>query len=96
VRERIAAEGGRLSIAAVNGPRSAVIAGDDEALTAFADACRAEQIRVKRIAVDYASHSIQVEELPTRSAMCWPGSSRDRPTFRSTRPCSGAGPMPLN
>ncbi|MEU8216810.1 SDR family NAD(P)-dependent oxidoreductase, partial [Micromonospora taraxaci] len=53
----------RLSIAAVNGPRSIVVSGDVSALDEFVTACAAEGVQVKRIGVDYASHSLQVEQV---------------------------------
>ncbi|MFH9001530.1 SDR family NAD(P)-dependent oxidoreductase, partial [Streptomyces rimosus] len=60
VEQRLAAYE-HLSIAAVNGPRSTVVSG----ATAPLDALQAElvgaDIRARRIAVDYASHSAQVE-----------------------------------
>ncbi|MFD7629880.1 type I polyketide synthase [Streptomyces sp. NPDC059851] len=64
VRERIAAWGeGRISVAAVNGPSSVVVSGEALALDEFLAACEVEGVRAKRIAVDYASHSAQVELL---------------------------------
>ncbi|MBM2619537.1 SDR family NAD(P)-dependent oxidoreductase [Actinoplanes sp. LDG1-06] len=48
---------GGLSIAAVNGPDSTVLAGDVEAVERFLTV----EPRARRIAVDYASHSPQVE-----------------------------------
>jgi polyketide synthase 12 len=51
-----------LSIAAVNGPRSTVVSGDQAAL----DALLARQTRARRIPVDYASHSAQVEAIRDR------------------------------
>jgi acyl transferase domain-containing protein/acyl carrier protein len=53
----------RLSVAAVNGPASVVVAGDPEVLDALFDELTAEDVRVRRIAVDYASHSDHVELL---------------------------------
>ncbi|MET0234834.1 MAG: SDR family NAD(P)-dependent oxidoreductase, partial [Kibdelosporangium sp.] len=58
----IAAWGGRLSVAAVNGPSSTVVAGDAEAISEFV----ASDDRVRRIAVDYASHSSQVDAIRAR------------------------------
>ncbi|MFG2863471.1 amino acid adenylation domain-containing protein [Streptomyces sioyaensis] len=55
--------GDRLGIAAVNGPRTTVVSGEAAALDAFVRSCEAEDIRVRRIPVDYASHSSHVEEL---------------------------------
>ncbi len=55
--------GGKASIAAVNGPSSIVVSGDEDALGRLLRACESEQIKAKRIAVDYAAHSPQVESL---------------------------------
>ncbi|MFK0259617.1 type I polyketide synthase, partial [Streptomyces sp. NPDC090445] len=64
VRERIAAWGEeRISVAAANGPSSVVVSGEVQALDEFLAACEADGVRAKRIAVDYASHSAQVELL---------------------------------
>ncbi|MFI9764846.1 type I polyketide synthase [Streptomyces sp. NPDC051963] len=54
---------GRLSMAAANGPRNSVVSGDPEALTELIAHCESEGIRARRIPVDYASHSAQVEEI---------------------------------
>ncbi|WP_415830055.1 SDR family NAD(P)-dependent oxidoreductase [Kibdelosporangium persicum] len=51
-----------LSVAAVNGPSSTVLSGDPGAL----ETLLALQDRAKRIPVDYASHSPQVEEIRDR------------------------------
>ncbi|MEU7136734.1 type I polyketide synthase [Streptomyces sp. NPDC046261] len=48
-----------LSIAAVNGPASTVVSGDNDVL----DALLAESPQAKRIPVDYASHSDHVERI---------------------------------
>ncbi|MEU4626378.1 type I polyketide synthase [Actinoplanes sp. NPDC023801] len=69
-----------LSIAAINGPDSTVVAGPADSLDAFVAACEADGIRVKRIAVDYASHSPQMEllrdDLLTALAPVRPGPGR--------------------
>ncbi|MFD5914899.1 type I polyketide synthase [Streptomyces massasporeus] len=54
---------GRLSVAAANGPGNTVVSGDPEALTELIAHCESEQIRARRIPVDYASHSAQVETI---------------------------------
>ncbi|MET8850308.1 type I polyketide synthase [Amycolatopsis sp. NPDC004625] len=54
---------GGLSIAAVNGPAAVVVSGDPGALDALVASCEADGVRAKRIPVDYASHSAQVEEI---------------------------------
>ncbi|MEU2134986.1 type I polyketide synthase, partial [Streptomyces sp. NPDC018352] len=68
VREKIAAWGGRISIAAVNGPSSVVVSGDPEALDELVTDCRANEIRARRVDVDYASHSAHVEEIEAELA----------------------------
>ncbi|CAL9624442.1 3-ketoacyl-CoA thiolase [Streptomyces sp. enrichment culture] len=63
VRERLAGWEGRLSLAAVNGPSACVVCGHVEALEEFVGVLEGEGVRVRRIAVDYASHSVFVEEV---------------------------------
>ncbi|WP_446459066.1 type I polyketide synthase [Streptomyces rhizosphaericus] len=64
VRERIAPWGEeRISIAAVNGPSSVVVSGEPEALEELLASCEADEVRARRVPVDYASHSAQVELL---------------------------------
>ncbi|MGW4775008.1 type I polyketide synthase [Nocardia sp. NPDC004278] len=53
----------RIGIAAVNGPNSTVVSGDSDALTEFMTGCAHDGIRTRRIPVDYAAHSAQVEVL---------------------------------
>ncbi|MGW0886211.1 SDR family NAD(P)-dependent oxidoreductase, partial [Streptomyces sp. NPDC002671] len=63
VEERLSAWGGRLSVAAVNGPAVVVVSGDADALDELLAACEADGVRARRIAVDYASHCAHVEEI---------------------------------
>ncbi|WP_240507397.1 SDR family NAD(P)-dependent oxidoreductase, partial [Streptomyces kanamyceticus] len=63
VRERIASFGERVSVASVNGPSSTVVSGDPDALNELLVSCEADGVRARRIAVDYASHSVQVESI---------------------------------
>ncbi|MFJ2116647.1 SDR family NAD(P)-dependent oxidoreductase, partial [Streptomyces sp. NPDC087850] len=53
----------RVSVAAVNGPRSVVVSGELEAMDELFAELTAGGVRVRRVAVDYASHSVQVEGL---------------------------------
>ncbi|MCQ4209005.1 type I polyketide synthase [Streptomyces longispororuber] len=53
----------RVDVAAVNGPNSVVVAGDAEALDEALDTLEDQGVRVRRIAVDYASHSRHVERI---------------------------------
>nr|WP_254125418.1 type I polyketide synthase [Amycolatopsis sp. CA-230715] len=57
---------GSLSVAAVNGPRSLVVAGAPEALAEWTARCKEVGIRTKTIPVDYASHSSQMDALEER------------------------------
>nr|ARM20283.1 polyketide synthase [Streptomyces sp. 211726] len=63
VKERIAAWDGAISVAAVNGPGSVVVSGDPKALDEMVAQLEGEEIRVRRVPVDYASHSAHVEEI---------------------------------
>jgi polyene macrolide polyketide synthase len=54
---------GRVGVAAVNGPRAVVVSGDREALEGLLADCEARGVRARRIAVDYAAHSSQVEAI---------------------------------
>ncbi|WP_413116632.1 type I polyketide synthase [Streptomyces sp. CY1] len=62
-RDRIAAWDGAISVAAVNGPGSVVVSGDPGALDEMVAQLEGEEIRVRRVPVDYASHSAHVEAI---------------------------------
>ncbi len=55
--------GERLSLAAINGPASLALSGEPEALAELAGALAADGVRTREIAVDYAAHSTQIEDL---------------------------------
>ncbi|MGW2118935.1 beta-ketoacyl synthase N-terminal-like domain-containing protein, partial [Streptomyces zhihengii] len=63
VREKVDGYGDRLAVAAVNGPSSTVISGEPAALDELLTALESDGARVRRIAVDYASHSSHVESI---------------------------------
>ncbi|MFI1097980.1 type I polyketide synthase [Streptomyces sp. NPDC020917] len=63
VRERIARWDGRISVASVNGPSSTVVSGEPQALVELVAACEGDGVRARRIDVDYASHSVQVDAI---------------------------------
>ncbi|MET9687191.1 type I polyketide synthase [Streptomyces sp. NPDC006514] len=65
VEDLLQAYEGRVSVAAVNGPSSVVIAGEPEALDELIALCERDEVRARRIAVDYASHSVHVESIET-------------------------------
>ncbi|MFD4694474.1 SDR family NAD(P)-dependent oxidoreductase, partial [Streptomyces sp. NPDC058463] len=50
-----------VELAAVNGPSSVVVAGDPEALDRLVSGYEAQGVRVRRVPVDYASHTSHVE-----------------------------------
>ncbi|MFD1313432.1 beta-ketoacyl synthase N-terminal-like domain-containing protein, partial [Streptomyces kaempferi] len=60
-RTLIAAWDGRVAVAAVNGPSSVVVSGDTTALDELTAEAEHRGVRVRRIDVDYASHSAHVE-----------------------------------
>ncbi|MCX4806812.1 type I polyketide synthase [Streptomyces sp. NBC_01214] len=63
VEDLLQAYEGRVSVAAVNGPASVVIAGEPGALDELIALCERDEVRARRIAVDYASHSVHVESI---------------------------------
>nr|AXL06679.1 KR domain-containing protein [uncultured bacterium] len=60
---RLAPWAGRVEVAAVNSPSSVVIAGDTQALDEALDALSGDDVRVRRVAVDYASHTCHVDDI---------------------------------
>jgi acyl transferase domain-containing protein len=60
---RIERFGGALNIAAVNGPSATVVSGERESLAELLRECEEDGTWVRRIPVDYASHSPQVEAI---------------------------------
>ena len=63
VRELLAAYGNRLAIAAVNGRSAVVVSGEVAALDELIGFCADLDMRTRRIDVDYASHSAEVESI---------------------------------
>ncbi|MCA1588052.1 MAG: type I polyketide synthase [Chloroflexi bacterium] len=66
VEERIGRWNGRLSIAAVNGPSAVVVSGDFEALDELLAELDGGGVWVRKVPVDYPSHSKAVERLRER------------------------------
>ncbi|GAA1397231.1 hypothetical protein GCM10009639_34370 [Kitasatospora putterlickiae] len=63
VEELLEPYAGRLSVAAVNGPAAVVVAGEPAALDEVFEACERDGVRARKVKVDYASHSPQVEAI---------------------------------
>ena len=63
VTARLAPWADRVEVAAVNGPGSVVIAGDAHALDEALETLSGNGVRVRRVAVDYASHTRHVEDI---------------------------------
>ncbi|MFE4520146.1 SDR family NAD(P)-dependent oxidoreductase, partial [Kitasatospora sp. NPDC056783] len=59
--EFVARWDGRLTVAVVNSADSVVVSGDLDALDELLAACEADGVRARRLPVDYAAHSAQVE-----------------------------------
>ncbi len=57
---------GRLCVGAVNGPTSVVVSGDLEALDEFAALGGSDGVQVRRVKIDYASHSHQIDRVRGR------------------------------
>jgi acyl transferase domain-containing protein/NADPH:quinone reductase-like Zn-dependent oxidoreductase/acyl carrier protein len=66
VAERLAALGGRLEIAAVNGSAAIVVAGTLAALDRFTEECDADGVWTQRLAIDFAAHCREIEEVRSR------------------------------
>jgi polyketide synthase 12 len=62
-RELLAPYGDRVSIAAVNGQAAVVLSGEEVALDEIVALCTERETRARRIDVDYASHSVAVDEI---------------------------------
>ncbi|SDH41925.1 type I polyketide synthase [Pseudonocardia oroxyli] len=63
VTERLRHRAGALEIAAVNSPRSVVVAGDPDAVRELVAEVEAEGGRARWVPVDYASHTAHVEKI---------------------------------
>jgi acyl transferase domain-containing protein/NADPH:quinone reductase-like Zn-dependent oxidoreductase/acyl carrier protein len=61
VQEQLEPYGGRVSVAAVNGPAAVVVSGEPGVLDELLAAWERDSVRARRVPVNYASHSLQVE-----------------------------------
>nr|BAB69304.1 modular polyketide synthase [Streptomyces avermitilis] len=74
-RELVGRWTGRLGIAAVNGPATVVVSGDTDALDEFLAHCQQDAIQARRVAVDYAAHSPQIERVEAQASEGFAGIS---------------------
>ncbi|MEV0504180.1 acyltransferase domain-containing protein, partial [Streptomyces spectabilis] len=83
---RLAPWSDRVEVAAVNGPSSVVVAGDTQALDEALEALDDQGVRIRRVAVDYASHTRHVEDVRDTLAEVLAGITAQAPTvpFHST------------
>ncbi|MCR6488765.1 SDR family NAD(P)-dependent oxidoreductase [Amycolatopsis sp. OK19-0408] len=95
---RLAKWAGRVQVAAVNGPSSVVLSGEPDALTEALAELAGAGVDVRRVAVDYASHSDQVEAVEDRLAEALAGLSPVEPAvpFHSTVTAAGRADGPLD
>ncbi|WP_156753380.1 acyltransferase domain-containing protein, partial [Actinokineospora pegani] len=66
IAARLGPWAGQVEVAAVNSPDSVVLAGDARALDEVVEALSGDGVRVRRVAVDYASHTRHVEDIRDR------------------------------
>nr|WP_232791397.1 type I polyketide synthase [Streptomyces capitiformicae] len=66
VRPRLEPYGDQLAVAAVNGPGSVVVSGARDALDRLFTELTGDGVQARKVAVDYGSHSPQVEPLRER------------------------------
>src|SRR5581483_1281363 len=62
-RDLLAPFGNRIGIAAINGRSAVVVSGEVAALEELVQRCTDQELRARRIDVDYASHSADVEAI---------------------------------
>ena len=63
VEDQIESLGQRLDLGAVNGPRSLAVGGASQSLEELLARCKGEGATAGKVAIDYASHSRQIEPL---------------------------------
>jgi len=86
----IAGYGDRLSIAALNGPRTTVLSGEPAALAAALDALRAQGVSNRLLPVNYAFHSAQMAPFQRELADALQGLAPQPAAIRIYSTVSGA------
>ncbi|MFC5719433.1 SDR family NAD(P)-dependent oxidoreductase [Streptomyces gamaensis] len=67
-RELVDRWAGRLGIGAVNGPGTVVVSGETGALDELLAHCEEQGVQARKVAVDYAAHSPQIEQVEAAAA----------------------------
>ncbi|MFF7976299.1 SDR family NAD(P)-dependent oxidoreductase [Streptomyces sp. NPDC007905] len=67
-QELIGRWAGRLGIGAVNGPGTVVVSGDTDALEELLAHCEQDGVQARKVAVDYAAHSPQIERVEAQAS----------------------------
>jgi acyl transferase domain-containing protein/NADPH:quinone reductase-like Zn-dependent oxidoreductase/acyl carrier protein len=88
--EAVRPSGGRLSVAALNGPRSAVLSGDTAALEETLAALAARGVSHQLLPVRYAFHSAQMAPFQRRLAEALAGLPRSAPSVPVYSTVTGA------
>ncbi|MEK8104557.1 acyltransferase domain-containing protein [Micromonospora sp. M12] len=89
VSARLSEWGGRVTVAAVNGPESVVVSGDVDAVEGLLDRLAGEGVRTRRIEAGAAGHSAHLDPLRQRFGTAFEGSRR-RPAPWTSTPLSPA------
>uniref|UniRef100_UPI003F84F1B9 acyltransferase domain-containing protein n=1 Tax=Actinosynnema sp. TaxID=1872144 RepID=UPI003F84F1B9 len=96
VRAKLAGQPGLVDIAAVNGPRAVVLAGEEQATLAAAEPWRALGRRTRRLNVSHAFHSPLVEPVLDAFAEVAATVTYHRPTTPIVSTLTGAADAPVD
>ncbi|AXX32124.1 Malonyl CoA-acyl carrier protein transacylase [Actinosynnema pretiosum subsp. pretiosum] len=96
VRAGLAGQPGLVDVAAVNGPRAVVLAGEEQATLAAAEPWRALGRRTRRLKVSHAFHSPLVEPILDAFAEVAATVTYHRPTIPIVSTLTGAADAPVD
>ncbi|MFB7515230.1 SDR family NAD(P)-dependent oxidoreductase [Streptomyces sp. NPDC056144] len=82
---------GRAGVAAVNGPSALVISGDEDAVLAVAEVCKAKGWKTKRLRVSHAFHSARMEPMLAEFRKIAAGLSYAEPRIPVVSTLTGTG-----
>jgi myxalamid-type polyketide synthase MxaC len=93
-REAVLELGGRLALAAINGPRSVVLSGESAEIAALRERLEQRHVFCRRIPVDYASHGPMMEPICDELRQLLVGIEPRRPRVPLVSTVAGAGDQP--